>query len=349
MRYLSLILLVLGAIGCAKAPDSPNWSDGRFHNLKADLESGDMGPLDYYWARITSEEYQDWPESVPATQVRPEWAPVKPGQAQVMLVGHAATLIRLPQANLLIDPHFSKRASPFSFAGPKRIRPPALRFADLPPIDYVLISHNHYDHLDLPTLHRLQKAHNPKFFVPLEVGRLMQSQGIGPFAELDWWDEAGLPGLKLHFVPSQHFSARSPFDRFETLWGGWYLTTKELKFYHAGDTAYGPHFELIQKKLGAPDLAFLPIGAYVPWGFMQHHHINPEQAVQAHLALGAKRSMGMHWGFFPLTGEPWDEPPKRLKAELKRLELDLKQFSAPDYGELFTLSGGEPESGPKAR
>ncbi|MDT8448132.1 MAG: MBL fold metallo-hydrolase [bacterium] len=337
MKQLLWLLLGLFVAACSNSePDSPQWRNGSFHNLSND-EILNQNILDYLWARFTAEEYHAWPESIPYQQVAPAWEPVPPGEVQVRLLGHASVLVRLPQLNLLIDPHWSPRASPFSFMGPKRVRPPAVRFEDLPPIDLVLISHNHYDHLDLPTLKRLQKAFNPLFLVPLEADRLLKSEGILRTQGMDWWQSEDLKNLKVTFVPAQHFSARGLFDRAQTLWGSWHLKTQGLSLYHAGDTAMAEHFALIAQKMGPVDLAVLPIGAYVPWDFMQKVHLNPEQAVEAHLQLQSKQSLAMHYGYFQLTGEPIEEPPIRLKAELARRGLDERDFSTPAYGDLILL------------
>jgi N-acyl-phosphatidylethanolamine-hydrolysing phospholipase D len=259
-------------------------------------------------------------------------------------IGHSTVLLQNNGINLLTDPVFSERASPFSFIGPKRKVAPALDIAELPHIDVVLISHNHYDHLDTDSVKRLnaQAGGPPVFLVPLGVKDWMLGKGISNVREMDWWERASVDGLEIDFVPSQHWSARGLFDRSETLWGGWVIRTatkdaghpvRPFSMYFAGDTGYSKDFEDIGRKYGSFDLAMIPIGAYAPRWFMQNQHVSPVEAVQIHRDVHAKRSIGIHWGTFELADEPLDEPPQFLRSEMQKAGLPPQQFTALEHGE----------------
>jgi L-ascorbate metabolism protein UlaG (beta-lactamase superfamily) len=187
-----------------------------------------------------------------------------------------------------------------------------VRWEDLPRIDTVLLSHNHYDHLDLATLRRLADRGQSQFVVPAGVGRLLRSQSIGPVHELDWGESLPLPGTTIHSVPALHFSARGIFDRNRTLWCGYVIETADRMVYFAGDTGFGDHFSSIRERFGAPRLALLPIGAYQPRWFMSPIHMDPEDAVRAHRILGAQASIAIHHGTFQLADEGLDTPKKQL-------------------------------------
>ncbi len=230
------------------------------------------------------------------------------------LVNHSTVLLQQGSINILTDPMWSKRASPLSWVGPRRRRNPGILLNDLPRLDAVLLSHNHYDHLDLPTLRRLSERRDTQFIVPSGVARLLRSQKIGPVQELDWGGTASLPGFTIHSVPALHFAGRGIFDRNRTLWCGYVIEYKERLIYFAGDTAFGPHFAQIREKFGAPHLALLPIGAYEPRWFMSAVHMGPEEAVKAHQILDAKASIAIHHGTFQLADEALDTPKRRLAA-----------------------------------
>ncbi len=227
-------------------------------------------------------------------------------------IGHSTMLVRMDGVTFLTDPIFSERAGPVSFAGPKRHVPPGVPLAALPPIDFAVVSHDHYDHLDLPSIAALA-GRGVRFIVPLGMGPLIRAAG-GRAEELDWWQHVTVGGVRVHCVPAQHFCGRTVRDGNRRLWAGWVVEGSTRRFLHAGDTGYFDGFAAIGKRLGPFDLAAIPIGAYDPPAIMQFVHLNPEEAVQAAIDLRAARVLAMHWGTFDLTNEPLDEPPRRFRA-----------------------------------
>ena len=240
----------------------------------------------------------------------------------VTWIGHATVLAQFDGINLLTDPVFSERASPLSWLGPRRAQPPALPIADLPRIDVVLISHNHYDHLDEASVKALaaQPGGPPLFVVPLGLKAWLADAGIEHAVELDWWQGHRVGALDIVLTPAQHWSGRGLHDRMQTLWGGFAVFAPRFHLFWAGDTGYSPDFEDIRRRFaerqrdGGFDIALLPVGAYEPRWFMASQHVNPAEAVQIHRDLGAKRSLGVHWGTFQLTDESLDTPPAELAA-----------------------------------
>ncbi len=219
-------------------------------------------------------------------------------------VNHSTVLIQYAGTNLLTDPIWSERASPFSSIGPRRFSPPGVPIENLPKIDLVLLSHNHYDHFDLPTLKQIARRDRPRFIVPLGLGKLLSRHGIKPEREMDWWDIAG----PITCLPARHFSARGVTDRNRTLWCSYWIATPAGPVYFGADTAFGPHFEEIRKRLGTPRVALLPIGAYKPEWFMSPVHMSPGEAVEAHRILAPECSIAIHWGTFQLADDRGDEP-----------------------------------------
>ena len=236
------------------------------------------------------------------------------GELRVTLVNHSTVLIQQRKFNILTDPIWSERATPVSWLGPRRRREPGVRMDDLPNIDVVLISHNHYDHFDLPTLRQLAGRGRSTFIVAAGDARLLRSERIEPVYELDWGESLSLSGFNVHCVPALHFSARGILDRNKTLWCGYAIEFPDRLVYFAGDTAFGSHFAQIREKFGSPQLALLPIGAYEPRWFMSSVHMNPEEAVRAHEILGAKTSIAIHHGTFQLADDAIDTPQKQLMA-----------------------------------
>jgi len=286
--------------------------------------------------RLLLTPWTRWPSEVSVEPRRPPRP--GPGEVVITFVGHATFLIQAAGTNVLIDPVYSRRASPFSFAGPRRARAPGVRFDDLPPISLVLLSHNHYDHCDLDTLMLLERRFHPPVVTPLGNGRLLRSAGFRQVEEIDWWETASAAPLPITLTPAQHFSARGPFDRNRALWGGFLVETGGHRILHAGDSGYGPHFREIAGRLGPIDLALLPIGAYEPRWFMKDIHMNPAEAVQAHLDLAARRSIAMHFGTFQLTPEGIDEPGRELAKALRERGVPAERFRTAEVGESVWLA-----------
>lgn len=239
----------------------------------------------------------------------------------VTWVGHSTFLVQVGGVNLLTDPHWGDRASPVDFAGPRRLIPPGVRFEDLPDIDAVLISHDHYDHLDEATVRRLAREHRPRFFVPLGIKAWLAERGIDDVVELDWWQSARFAGLEIHCTPAQHSSGRTLRDQNLRLWSSWVVTARDRRLYFAGDTGYDPALADIGR-LGPFDLALVPIGGYKDVAPSHPNHVNPEEAVQLFEDVRGRLLVPMHWGTFVLNREPADEPPARLMAEALRRGLE---------------------------
>ncbi len=259
----------------------------------------------------------------------------------VTWIGHATVLVRVGGLSVLTDPQFSERASPLSFAGPRRVVPPAPGLDELPHIDAGVISHNHYDHLDLDSVTKLaaQAGGSPRFFVPLGLKEWFSRRGIEDVIELGWWQSRSFKGIEVHFVPVQHWSKRTLTDENRTLWGGWVLRHPELSFFFAGDAGYSKDFADIRARFGGFDLAAFPIGAYEPRWFMKIMHMDPAEAVQAHKDVNARRSLAIHWGTFDgLTDESLFEPPQRLAEERGRAGLSEDQFLVLKHGETRSLA-----------
>jgi len=285
--------------------------------------------------RMLLEPRTPWPARV---DVPPQRPPRVGGAAAVVtFIGHATFLIQTAAGNILTDPMYSQRAGPLNLFGPRRVRQPAVAFDDLPAISMVLLSHNHYDHCDLRTLGTLAQRFDPFVITPIGNGALVRSSGIRRVEELDWWQEATTSALPITLTPAQHFSARSPLDRNRALWGGFMLVADGAHIFFAGDTAYAPFFRDVRQRFGPIDLALLPIGAYEPRWFMQAVHMNPAEAVQAHLDLEASASVGMHFGTFQLTTEGIDEPPRALEEACRARNIPPLRFRTLRFGESVRL------------
>jgi N-acyl-phosphatidylethanolamine-hydrolysing phospholipase D len=274
-----------------------------------------------------------------AIEVSDEWRNLTPqSHPYAIWIGHATYLIDTGDVTILTDPIFSDRASPVSWAGPERLIPPAMSVQQLPKIDAVLISHNHYDHLDLPSLKLLQK-NNPNMVILAPQGdkELLDSQGLNYVSEFRWWQNTQVKQTEFTFTPVQHWSGRGITGRNTSLWGGWFLKSPALSLYHAGDTGYSKDFVATQERLGTPDFAFIPIGAYKPRWFMKGSHIDPAEAVQVALDLQVTKSFGMHWGTFVLTDEKIKEPRKLLAEALIKRQLAPDFFVAPKPGAILKL------------
>jgi len=277
------------------------------------------------------------------TRVRPAFVAPHASAAQLTVtwVGHASLLIQLGGLNVLTDPMWSERASPASFAGPRRWVPPGIAFDALPPLDVVLQSHNHYDHLDDRTVRGLARAHpQARWLLPLGLGSFVRKRGVRPDAavERDWWQDHAVGSLRIGCTPAQHFSSRGFGDRGDTLWCGWTLTVDGgHRVFFAGDTGYHPEFAAIGEHYGPFDVALLPIGAYEPRWFMRYVHMNPEEAVDAFRVLNARAMVPIHWGTFKLTDEAMDEPPLRARAAWLAAGLPSDAYRQLAHGETLTL------------
>ena len=256
------------------------------------------------------------------------------GTPTVTWIGHATLLLQLDGVNVLTDPQWSERASPLGFAGPKRVTPPGVAFEDLPPIHLILISHDHFDHLDVATVERLAAVHRPRFYVPLGYKAWFADLGITDVVELDWWDSRTERGLTLTCVPVQHWTARSFGGENRRLWSGWVLAGRERRAFFAGDTGYWPpYFQAIGRRLGPFDLAAVSIGAYEPSVIMRLTHTTPEESLQIFDDVRGRRFLAMHWGTFDLADEPLDEPPRRLEEAARRRGLDADRVWIFKHGE----------------
>lgn len=269
-------------------------------------------------------------------------------QPRLVWLGHASTLLQLGGQNVLIDPHLSDFAGPLSWLASRRRIPAPIAPEALPPIDLVLITHNHYDHLDAATIDRLMASgQKPRFLVPLGLKAWFDERGIANVEELDWWDQRTQGPLAIRFLPAQHWSKRSLTDTNQSLWGGWAVEWQApdrapWRFVHTGDTAYNPDlYRDIRTRLGgAIDLLGLPIGAYEPNDFMRRHHVNPEEAVRLLQVLGAKQAFGIHWGVFEISNEAFDQPPKDLLESLFRNGVPTERVWLLKQGEIKEIAGG---------
>ena len=308
-------------------PRFPNHFDGkRYYNPDAPQARGLRDLL--RWKLTSRPEHS--PRFIPDVEQSVPPRRVDGTGLRTTLVNHSTVLLQQRGLNILTDPILSERASPLSWIGPRRRRIPGVSWENLPCIDAVLISHNHYDHLDLPSLRRLAARGDSTFIVPARVARLLRSENIGPAHELDWGEALSLPGCTIHCVPALHFSARGIYDRNKTLWCGYMIECQGRLIYFAGDTGFGVHFAQIREKFGSPRLALLPIGAYEPHWFMSPIHMNPDEAVKAHEILAAETSIAIHHGTFKLADEGLDTPKKRLIACAPRksfLVLENGQFA----------------------
>ncbi|MFL6566225.1 MAG: MBL fold metallo-hydrolase [Burkholderiales bacterium] len=335
MRRALLALAAGMAVGVAVGCVSSN--DGHFRNNYPHPEKTGF----WKW------KWDQWRDGLPRRPergyrfetVQSDFSPAL--NPSVTWIGHATVLVRVGGLSVLTDPQFSERASPLSFAGPRRVVPPAPGLNELPHIDAVVISHNHYDHLDLDSVKKLaaQSGGSPRFFVPLGLKDWFTRRGIEDAIELGWWQSVTFNGIEVHFVPVQHWSKRTLTDENRTLWGGWVLRHPELSFFFAGDAGYSKDFADIGARFGGFDLAAFPIGAYEPRWFMKIMHMDPAEAVQAHKDVNARRSLAIHWGTFDgLTDESLYEPPQRLDEARRKAGLREDQFFVLKHGETRSLA-----------
>jgi len=315
-------------------PHAPR-KDGTFRNLDPEFRrASNWTRARFYFlslASITSSAHKFVP--LPSAQPDVEALRENRHEATVTWVGHSTLLVQLDGVNILTDPVWSQRLGPLSgTVGVKRFTPPGIRFEDLPPIDVVLISHDHYDHLDEPTVRRLARTFHPLFVVPLGIKGWLADRDITDAVELDWSESVKVKGLEIVCAPAQHGSGRSLIDGGLRLWASWAVIGSK-RFYFGGDTGYASHFEMIGEALGPFDLAALPVGSYTPRIIAQAVHMSPEEALRAARDLRAHDFIGIHWGTYKLAREPYDEPPRRIADEVARLKLDPHTVWLPKPGE----------------
>ena len=319
-------------------PVSDHFNGKTFFNPGGPAERGFRDMLRW---KFTSKS-TPWPKWVEITPQPPPPAP-RDGGVTATWVNHATFLLQTAQYTLLTDPVFSDRVSPVSWAGPRRVHAPGIAFESLPKIDAVLLSHDHYDHCDAPSLRRLARAFQPLFVAPLGHRALLARWGAENIVELDWWQNHA-PASSRHgeltvtLTPAQHWCRRRPGATNRRLWGGFYLNTGARRVWFAGDSGYdGTVFREIGQRCGAPDLALIPIGAYEPEWFMQAAHMDPAEAVRAHRDCGARQSVAMHWGTFPMTDEGRDDPVRALEQARATAGVAAGEFQALTAGESVTV------------
>jgi len=344
MRRTSAAIAFAVVAGLASAQPAPHGPDGYRNNYPHDARAS-------FWAW----QWERWRDGLPSPppggwnlpSIRTDTEALRSADAaaSVTWIGHATMLVRLGGSNILFDPIFSERASPVSFAGPKRVVPLPIDIAELPQIDLVLISHNHYDHLDAESVKRIaaMPQGSPRFLVPMGLKAWFAELGIARVDEFDWWQHAQHGDLKITFVPAQHWSKRTLTDANQSLWGGWVVEGQGMSIIHTGDTGFSPDFRDIGERLGPFDMAFIPIGSYAPRWFMKTRHADVSDAVQIRSDLRAARAIGIHWGTFEsLADEPLDEPPRVLARQREQHGLSEDQFDVLKIGETRRLVKAAP-------
>ncbi len=325
MKQICLVLvLFLG--GCVSDPNYPvtdHYDGERFYHAGLKSDKSFWTVLKWSFNRPDA-QYPEWIENKFKPEL-PQEVPV--AKVAATFINHASFLLQTKNFNFLTDPLWAKRTSPVSFLGPKRFRDPGIKIEDLPTINFVVVSHNHYDHMDLQALEDLHKKFKPVFIMPLgNASYLKDIKGIQTI-ELDWWQSTTITHnsqtAKITLVPAQHWSSRSLTDKRKALWGGYVIEVDQRKIYFSGDSGYSKEiFSRIGETWSGVDLALLPLGAYEPRWFMKENHMNPEESVQVHLDVKAKMSVAMHYGAFRLSDELFGQPEKDLEAAKKKLAVE---------------------------
>ncbi|MDH5360673.1 MAG: MBL fold metallo-hydrolase [Gammaproteobacteria bacterium] len=333
LYFILLLTSISTTVSCVtpaayQGPISDHYDGEVFYN-QLPLKSHGFGD---FLSWMSNREPGSWQEYTEA-----EYGPKPPARGNSLnatFINHSTVLLQTTDFNIITDPIWSERASPVSWAGPKRVRPPGIRFDDLPVIDIVLISHNHYDHMDLPTLKRLQEKFDPLFIVGLGNSSILHDEGITRVKELDWWESLPLSETTvINGVPAQHFSMRWIGDRNQRLWMGYVIQAPEGNIFFAGDTGMGPHFKQIYQRYGAMRLSLLPIGAYKPRWFMAGVHVSPAESLLAHQQLHSDYSIGIHFGTFQLADDAQDDPLRELELERSKLSISKERFWVLGFGE----------------
>jgi N-acyl-phosphatidylethanolamine-hydrolysing phospholipase D len=333
---LLLILILLNSCISNQPQAKAHHTNNGFKNTNPEFVEHGLGSLIQWmstrWKVEHSIDPTDYPE-FPVLNNDGKLLRENKSKLSVTWIGHATTLIQVEGVSILTDPIWSDRCSPVSFAGPKRYTPPGIQLDNLPNIDVVIISHNHYDHMDLPTLLELEKKFHPTFIAGLGNREFLLKEGLGSVIELDWWENTKIKDVSISFTPAQHFTGRGIFDRFKSLWGSYVIEGRSEKVYFAGDTGYSPHFKEIAEKYGKMDIAILPIGAFEPRWFMADVHVDPEQAVQAFEDLDAKYFIPMHYMTFVLSDEKLDSPIPLTVQAFQARKMELSRLIAFKIGE----------------
>lgn len=336
----SIILVVLVAIGYMlsapsyKGPKTDHFNGIRFVNRDG-VRARDVHDV-LKWAATRRPGFWGADDTVENYGKRP-LGHFKDG-IRITFVNHSTFLIQVDGVNILTDPVWSRRVSPFPWIGPKRKRLPGIRLEDLPRIHVVLLSHNHYDHLDLETLRTIFGGHHPRIIVPLGVKRFLDDNAISGSEELDWWQTTRAGEMNIQAVPSQHFSGRGLFDRDCSLWCGFVIKSGAGNIYYCGDTGYhAAMFKEIGASCGPMKVSLLPIGAYQPGWFMSPIHVSPEEAVQIHRDVGSEMSIAMHFGTFPLADDGREDPVKDLEIAKARLGIAADSFIALKEGDAIVV------------
>ena len=337
--------VVLLLVGCAtnegstkddkELPLSTHYNGKHFNNTNgSDKAAGDIAT--FLWQSLWNEK--PWPKAVDNAPADPLITRVTEG-IRITYINHATVLIQTVGLNILTDPVWSQRVSPVSFAGPKRVRAPGVPIEALPEIDVILVSHNHYDHLDTKSLTTLrqQQEKEPVIISGLGNAKLLKKLGFAQAIELDWGEQHNVSNATVHFVECQHRSGRGIHDQMKTLWGSFVVETPAGNLYFAGDTGYSPHFKAQGERYGPFALSLLPIGAYEPRWFMKDIHLNPEEAVRAHRDLNSEQSLGIHFGVFQLTWETIDQPLIDLEEALRELQMPQTAFWVLEPGAWRTV------------
>jgi N-acyl-phosphatidylethanolamine-hydrolysing phospholipase D len=325
-----VVTLLAVFVGLPSLQAQTRGADGPSHHLTKGFHNVDPGysySMMSRTGRMLRHSLQGWPDrGKPPVLVANNGAELRANhQAPTATwIGHSTLLVQLHGVNVLTDPIWSERASPVGFFGPRRLVPPGLRFEDLPPIHAVIISHDHYDHLDVATVERLAREHHPRFFVPLGLKSWFADHGITDVVELDWWESREFRGLTFVCTPAQHSSGRGLNDQNLRLWSSWVMTAPDHRFFFAGDTGYMPSMREIGRRFGPFDLAAIPIGGYSSYEGRHPNHVNPEEALQLFEDLRGRLMAPVHWGTFELNREPFNEPPDRLLKEAVRRGIEEK-------------------------